>query len=321
MKFLVPQGIGDSIWCLLKIEDANRKLGGGPLEVWIACFDNTNEVEKRAMTFVSRFGFVNACGMYQMPRFGQGGAALRAGPAADADGYYRYLPDGDSLTPVFGGIDYIMMPNAPLERGVRLENWLPQFEVNWNIMDQFTFLPDELAVADALNKPYAVFFLGSLTANTSAGHNRGPIWTPDEWVRLGDEVRNRFGLEVVVVGAEYDRSYYDTMILPRLSRPWMNMIGDLSIGATTAITKKAKFVISYQSGIGIVASYMGTPVGIFWRQRGDSVTPSDYVTFREEMASAWTSPKMIASGKHLPLVYGRHGVDYILQQVEERKWA
>jgi hypothetical protein len=62
-------------------------------------------------------------------------------------------------------------------------------------------------------------------------------------------------------------------------------------------------------------------VGIFWREKGDSVSPQYYISFEEAMASAWADPRMISSGKHLPLIYGRHGVDYIIDQIKERRWA
>lgn len=319
MKFLVPQGIGDSVWCLLKMEDANRKLGGGPIDVRIACINNQSLEECRAMEFISRFGFVNSVAMYQMPRFGQAGAALAHGPAADPDGYYRYLPDGSQLRPILGDIDYVMMPNAPLERGVRLENWLPQFDTNWDIMSQFSFAAGEREQAYS-RRPYAIFYCGSLTGNTTAGHNRNGLWTPADWADMGEQVRG-MGLDVVVVGAAYDRAYYESCVLPLLAEPWEDMIGGLSIGGTLAMAQQAKFVLSYQSGIGITASYLGTPVGIFWRAKGDSISSTDYISFDEGMASAWAAPRMIESGRHLPLIYGRHGVGYITDQIKERKWV
>lgn len=322
LRFLVPQGIGDSIWALFKIQDVSEKLGGGRIEVRIACSDANNPLESRALDFVSRFAFVDDVQMYQVPDRGQVGASLLPGPATDADGLFRYLPDGPPASGTLTGIDYVLMPNAPLERGVRLEDWLPEFKIDWNIMDQFAFRDGEGQAASGLDKPYAVFFCGSQGGNTTAGHNRNAIWRPEDWANLAYRVRHELGLEVVVVGAEYDRDYYEKQLLPLVKRePWTDRIGQCSIGETLAVTKNAKFVISYQSGIGIVSSYMGTPLGIFWRQKGDSVSPECYISFEEEMASAWANPQMISSGKHLPLIYGRHGVDYIIDQIKERRWA
>lgn len=322
MRFLVPQGIGDSIWALFKVEDIAKKLGNEHIEIYIACSNPENPIENRAKDFISRFEFVDNVQMYQMPNLGQVGPVLLPGSATDEDGLYRYIPDGTSMILSLPGIDYVLMPNAPLERGIRLENWLPEFEINWNIMDRFKFSDEELTATIDLNKPYAVFFCGSLDGNSIAGHNRNSIWKPADWIKLADDIQNKFGLEIVVVGAEYDRSYYEKELLPLIkNKSWIDRIGNCSIGETFVITKKAKFVISYQSGIGIISSYMGTPVGIFWREKGDSVSPQYHISFEESMASAWASPQMISSNKHMPLIYGRHDVDYIIEKIKEWGWA
>jgi hypothetical protein len=118
--------------------------------------------------------------------------------------------------------------------------------------------------------------------------------------------------------------YYDYYVAPEVKKfpqkHWINLIGKLGIGGTYAIIKRARFTISYQSGIGIFASYLGIPTGIFWRAKGDSLNPECYISFEEAMSSAWVNPKMLASGRHLPLIYGRHHVEYICKEITDRKW-
>lgn len=308
MNLLVPQGIGDSIWALLKVQSI---AGTGPINIFVACMDKNNYAEARALEFISRFSFVNSAQMYEMPMNGQGGCVLLDGPIADEDGLYRYISDGETTLP---GIDYVLMPNAALERGTRLEDWLPQYGVNWRAMDEFRF--DENILS---GKDYAIFFLGSMESNTRAGHNRNGIWRPEDWVALGEWVKRELGCGVVVVGANYDHSYFLQCVKP-LVGGWVDLIGDTEIGQTYSIIKGARFVISYQSGIGIVANYMGVPAGIFWRAKGDSISPDCYISFDERMASAWADPQMIEQGKHMPLIYGRHGVDYIIDEIKRRGW-
>lgn len=317
MNILVPQGIGDSIWALHKVEDIARCEGDGVVNILIACFSETAALEARAVDFISRFSFVNSVKMYEVPRIGQAGAVLLPGWPADSDGYYRYIPDGPTDLP---GVDYVLMPNAPLERGIRLEDWLPQYKTNWDIMDTFEFKSEELAIADEVvsRGEYAVFFLGSLASNTTAGHNRDGIWTPEDWLELGKEIESTLGIRIVLVGASYDELYYQKFIRDQVN--WENLIGKLGIAATFAVTKRARFIISYQSGIGIVSNYFGVPTGIFWRQKGDSVLDKLYVTFEEAMSSAWVNPKIAAENKHMPLIYGRHSRHYIMDQIKERKW-
>lgn len=318
MRFLIPQGIGDAIWALMKTEDVNRQLDpAGKLNIKIACMDQLSPSESRALDFVSRFKFVNSVAMYDVPSRGQGGAALLPGICGTEFGYYNYLPDGTTDYPE---IDYVLIPNASLERGIRLEEWLPQFKVNWQVMDSFTFYKNELEEAEQIKEPYAAFFLGSLEGNGRAGHNRNSIWKPEEWVDLGERIMDYFGGRIVVVGGNDDRSYYDQRIVPLLKRSWIDCLGNRTIGTSYAITKKARFMISYQSGMGIVSNYMKVPLGIFWRAKGDSVSPYDFISFEESMASAWADPETIKQGKHMPLIYGRHDVDYIMHEIKERNW-
>jgi len=305
MNFLVPQGIGDSVWALLKIQDISKKIGDGVINVFIACFDPNNISEARSLEFVRRFDFVDKCEMYQMPMAGRQGCVLLPGDPADANGLYRYIDSGATTLP---GIDFVLIPNYTLERGIRIEDWLPDYEINWDVMDHFKFEETNLF------KPYVVFFLASTAGNTTAGHNRNSIWTPEQWVELGRRIQ-KLGCDIIVVGADYDRSYYADYIAPLLREDdrWFNCIGAFDIGETFAIVKNARFVVSYQSGIGIVANYMNVPVAIFWRAKGDSISPNSYISFEEEMASAWAKPGV----KFLPLIYSRHDVDYIIKEITQ----
>lgn len=312
MNFLIPQGIGDCVWALLKVQDI---AGESDINIFIACIDKNNTAEGRALEFVRRFKFVSSAQMYEMPMNGQGGCILLSGSIADENGFYRYMPDGETS---LRDIDFVLMPNAPLERGIRIEDWLPEYKINWQIMDDFCF---DSEVNLSLQKPYVVFYLSSLQNNTSAGHNRNNLWTYAQWVMLGKYIQEELECRIVVVGADYDKSYFDDYIKPLLSNDdWIYLIGSCTIEQTFSIVKNARFVIAYQSGIGIVANYMGIPAGIFWRQKGDSISPDCYISFDEKMAEAWVNPIMIEQGKYLPLIYGRHDVDYITTEIKKRAW-
>lgn len=310
MRFLIPQGIGDVLWALLKIQSVAKTIGDGNIDVFVTHLESDHR-ESRAMGFLKRFDFIRSVGKLPVP-------ISLPGAVADEQGYFRYIKDG----PRFGEVDYALMPNTPLERGIRIENWLPEFETNWKIMDDFLFKNSELRYVGGHCRydEYCVFFLGSEAGNTTSGHNRGPVWKPEDWMNLVHGVKMMYpGLRVLIVGADYDLSYYTKYIEPQVSG-WENMIGSLPIGSTIALLQKAKFVISYQSGIGVAAAYMGVPTGMFWRAKGDSIIKDIYVSFEEEMASAWVPPEMLSEGKYMPLIYGRHGVNYILGQLQDRSW-
>jgi len=313
VKFLLPTGVGDSCWALFKIQAIRDKLDpGGTIDVSLV--GSSGQVDSRAIDFVKRFSFVNSVNMkaYEIhnKRFYR------------KDGCYDYIEDGMYE---FDGDKYcVLIPNEPLERGVRLEEWLPQYPINWNIFKQFRISPDELDFAVQLKNeigPYAVFYPGPLHGNTIDGHNRNGLWKPEDWIELGKRIHEEFGLEIVTVGAVYDASYYSVCLKSMVSDYWHNLIGKTNLGQLWAVTGQSKFLISYQAGVGIIATYLGTPTGIFWRPNGDSISPNVYLSFNEKMASAWVPPAILEKGTHLPLIYGKHGPNYVMNEIRTRRWA
>ena len=325
MNILTAQGIGDSVWTVTKLQSV-AAIHQQRIDLHIACW-NKDDIEGRAIDFLRRFDFIDSVSLYEMPRVpGSHGPVLIPGPPADENGYYRYIPDGPTNLP---GIDWVMLPNRPLERGQRLETWLPQYETNWKIMDHFHWDEQEIEEADVLENyigKYVVFCMGSEAGNTVAGHNRGPLWKPESWVELGRVLHEKYAVSIVAVGAKYDMSYYDKYILPLVQKKechgyyWYNFIGDWKVAKSFAVVKKGKCLISHQSGIAIVANYMDVPVAPFWRPKGDSIDPNNYVSFEESMASAWATPESLTNGKFLPLIYGRHDIEYIMREVDGRGW-
>jgi hypothetical protein len=316
VKFLLPTGIGDSVWALHKIEAIRDKQDpGGTIDVSLV--GSNDKVDSRALDFVRRFRFVNSVDMkpFQLQAYG---------PRVHPDGTYNYIEDGDYT---FDNEHYIVLvPNRILEQGIRLENWLPHYPIRWDIFRDFHIETIErIHAADVHQKigDYAVFYPGPLAGNTVEGHNRGPIWTPQEWVELGKRIHEEFGLHILVVGASYDLAYFTGILEPLLKGQnyWTSVIGRTNLGELWALTDRAKFVISYQAGVGIISAYRGTPTGIWWRPETNSISSSMYLSFSEKMASAWASPQILESGSYMPMVYQKHGIEYIMTEAQSRGWV
>ena len=58
MRFIVPAGIGDSLWALMKAQDVSAKIGDGVVDVYVAS-RGSDKIENRALPFLRRFRFVN----------------------------------------------------------------------------------------------------------------------------------------------------------------------------------------------------------------------------------------------------------------------
>jgi hypothetical protein len=322
MKFLLPQGIGDSVWALHKIQSIrNAQDPGGPIDVYLTCSDR-NQLQDRALDFIRRFDFISDTGMRLNYGLHRNNGTDR--PPFTPGGYWDYLDDGMYE---FKGERYcVLVPNAPLERGIRLEQWLPQYAINWDLFSHFRITGPERAYGKMISAklgPFCVFYPGPLGGNTTEGHNRNMLWKPDEWIALGKRIHDDLGLHIVTVGAAYDHDYFRYMLQPRMngaSSHWTDLIGRTSLGELWSITSQAKFVISYQAGVGIISTYLGTPTAMWWRARGDSLTAAGFLSFENEMASAWVPPAVIESRKYCPLYYGNSCVETIMLEIESRGW-
>lgn len=314
MNFLLPQGVGDTVWVMSKIQNVAKQFGAKTVDVFLNCGDPSQPSQARALDFVRRFRCITSAQMHVVGD----GSFLKPGPIADERGYFRYLDDGPSKLP---GIDFVMIPNGALEKGIRLEHWLPEYEIDWDFAEKYLhFTLSERKLAGVFRDetgPFVAFYLSCKGSNTRSGHNRGPLWRPEQWIELG-RIFQEAGLRVVVFGAAYDRDYYDELIKPHVD--WVDAIGRWPLLESLAVILRAQFMISYQCGLAMVPTYLGLRTVIFWRPHGDSLLPNVHVSCNEAMSTAWVPPKVLETGDYLPAFYGRHGVDWIVGEVKSRGW-
>lgn len=328
MHIMTGQGIGDATWTLFKIEDYVKRHGGGPIDLAIAC-SSDNPVEKRALDFLKRFPFLNSVSMYFVKLApNQKGCVLVPGQLTDKEGCYCYLPDGP-VTPTYPvrlpGIDHVLLPNQALEHGQRLEAWQGECQIDWDIHSKFKFTSEELVDAEHLTRSvgeYCLFYLGPEAANISSGMNRNALWPHASWIRLGDILRDKYKLKVVVIGADYDRPYYTNHILPLIGsrKFWVDKIGAYPINTTMAVIKRARFVMGHASGISLNSHYFGVPTAIWWRLPGDSLNSKFHVTFNKEFSTSWCNPKLLEQNKYLPLFYTQCTPESIVSDLDRLKW-
>ena len=304
-QFVLPGGIGDVTWALLKIRSI---AGENPIDV-IVSGDPKKEVDNRALPFLRRFDFVRGVRVQDVP------VLVDKENANDDQGRYRYVADGEK------GDFHFLVPNTTLERGERIETWLSDHPADWEIFQHFSWENTErgLATGQAL-EPFAAFYLGPESGNIEEGHNRGWLWEPKHWIELGKMLTER-GLNVAVVGAPYDRSFWEKYVrdgVKQAGQHWFDLIGRFEIGETFACLKKAKVVVSYQSGLAIVAHYLGVPVVTWWREDGNSAHPKRKVCFDNRMKDAWIRPGW--EDRYMGCLYQRETVGDIMAEIDRRGW-
>lgn len=307
--FVCPNGIGDTLWVLHKIRSI---AGDRPIEM-VLSGQPDRDVNWRAVPFLKRFPFIDRVSVLDVPVLWSEDDDKRN----DAQGRYRYIEDGEH-----NGFIYLV-PNAVLERGERLETWRPDHPVDWDVVKEFDWSDTERGTdLGRAFRPFACFYLGPEAGNVDEGHNRGFLWEPKHWVELALMFQDR-GLRIVVVGADYDRSYWERYVRPGVAEAgmkWFDLIGKLEIGETMALIRESKFFVSYQCGLAIFAHYLGQRVACWWRPDGDSIHPKRLVGFDNRMKDSWTNPKIVAAGKYLGLFYRKETPYDIFAEMEKRGW-
>ena len=125
--------------------------------------------------------------------------------------------------------------------------------------------------------PHARRFVGALTLRETAellasvgvvvGNDSGlaHIWRMEDWRELARLVYRHLGLVLIIVGAAYDKSYSDQVLTSESLSDIcvLDRVGQWDIHETFRVCQGAKFVVSYQSGIGIFSTYMCIPVAMW----------------------------------------------------------
>ncbi len=299
-------GIGDSLWALTKVPALLKAEGADKTHLTV-CTGPGSEPSDRAVPFLIRFPFVSGVSCdreYAIPC------------GLDKSGCYIYTNSGRGFHHLY---DWMLQANHYLERGTRLEEWMPELDTDWGIMEKFQFDDEDRRIADKMEeeaeRPYVCFFTGSEVGNTVEGHNRGPMWTPEDWVALERGFYSR-GFAVVLVGAMYDRGYCEKYLRAAGFRG-LERNGVWPISGTLAVLKRAKCVISYQSGIGITSVFMGVPTAMWWAPKGHSQHHERFINFEESMAHCWSPPGSVESGRYLPQIYTRSTPQGILEHADK----
>lgn len=332
IKVYVPSGIGDCVWSMTKIQSMREKLNADFVEVVI---QDTNF--RRSHEFIQHFDFVDSVSydnfeIHDSPPYiphpvpGIDINNVIEGVLTDKLGRYNYKNSG--LMPGQKN-SYLMIANGHLERGNKLEDWMPEFDTNFNIMhENFKFTERELNRADLLSrsfgKPFVVFYLGPTEGNTVAGFNRDSIFSLEDWAELYGLIKEKSDVKLVVVGAAKD-SLYSADLRYKLERSarkdLVDMCGQTTTGEAFALIKRSKFLVSYTAGIGIVSTYMHHPTVMFWRPDGNSICENYYLSFSNLFSVNSMPPE--ARGDSIfyyPAFYGEDNPRDIMDVITRKQW-
>ncbi len=321
MSMGVMSGIGDASWSFMFAEAVMKKYQSNGIELHI--HHSGDFRAKRSNNMLARFSFVKELASSRFD--------IHAHPPMnDATGHINYIPSGPVPLSSADEFDYRLVFNTFFEHGWSVEQVCARFDLNladirYDFFEAYAEKADDLKALQRLGKltgdDYIIFHYGATNTNTEEGLNRGEIWKPEDWNRLGRLLHDQFGCRIVVIGAVYDLDYSRRVLAQTTDDFYVNTIGQTDITETLALIRRARMIVSFPSGVGIVGPYLNVPTCIFWRPKDNPYHPLHPRSgFEREFAFNWVPPARLADGSYYHAWYGTDTPDSIFRHILDHKW-
>lgn len=222
----VPPGVGDLYWALTKLRAFRKHFGFEHVTLAIQKTSKDRAIEWQQMVdFVDDARYV----------------AFTPGPALRT-GFERN----------HGPLDFILWPNAVLDRGEHLSTWMPDLALDLEFQVE-TRLPP--AAVDEIARGAIVLYASAVGVNRA--------WFPkrrgDFWIALARELEQRFGRKPILIGAGWDRDNN----IEALREHTFELVGSTTLSQVAFLLQNARGVIGVISGMTILANHFKTPTVAF----------------------------------------------------------
>lgn len=244
VRILVPPGIGDGYWVLVKLRG----------------FMERNGIQ-RAAIFVHDAGPRRADGMWKRVPFVEfGGYAPVSGRRHRLALQRAYRLPGYSVQKRVCGFDYMLSFNGTLDAGRSLDQGLPG-PTNW-----YETMHDEL-----VTQPFAAQFgarFGEYVVASFWDHGFYRHWLsvfPETAIietlqRLADT-----GRTVVVMGAAWDRGAIADRLAAADPR-FVGLVGETDFDGLTGLLQGAEAIVGFPAGNTLIGPYFRRPTVLLWHQ-------------------------------------------------------
>ncbi len=255
-SILVPPGIGDSYWTLIKLESFLRSRGLGLPDVNIICVrDRKYDGHKRSVPFLKLFPFLHCTGR-----------VIAGGPDKSMKKIWNeaYGERGRTIFKNICGNDFFIAYNGHLRFGAQMEDVNPELECNWDLpmfvsMEQRRFQEE----CEERFGQYIIFYF--------VFQGTYKYWTKqfpvEEVIRFINHTTERTGCVPVFAGAIWDKQ--TDRLLQRVQRSVpgsIDMTGKTSVEQLFGMIKGSEAVIGYPSGLTIMSAAMKHPTFTIWNR-------------------------------------------------------
>lgn len=245
LSVLLPPGIGDSLWSLVKLQSFLKVHGQDVCDVYVEKAGDRD----RAGDFVKRLPFVAYKGTKNVTI---DGPLMRE----------AYRTDGRSIIPDVEFCDYLVAFNGAMEHGRSLDQIEPELACNWDLPLHRPLKERQFGRQfRQAHGPYVVAFF--------VDHGFYANWTgyfgdKDILACLREVSRDR---KVVIVGAGWDRAGLGQRIAWRCGSEVIDMVGKTDLDELIGLLRHADGVIGHPAGNTILPSIWGVPTVLLWWEK------------------------------------------------------
>jgi 2-polyprenyl-3-methyl-5-hydroxy-6-metoxy-1,4-benzoquinol methylase len=249
---LVPPGIGDSYWSIIKLQAFLKREKLGVPDVLVACnTEKKHQGHKRAFPFLEMFPFLNATG--------------KTVSTTEQKEIWKeaYGQEGRTIFKDVMGCDYFISYNGHLRVGAQMEELDPDLDTDW-VPPMFVSLEQQRYQEDCQQRfgKYIVFyfiFQGTYT-----------YWVKEFGVdRLIDFIKQtvrKTGAKAVFAGARWDAEENVLNQLKREIPDCIDLVGKTNVAQLFGLLKGSELVVGYPSGLSIMSTVLGAKTLIIWNK-------------------------------------------------------
>lgn len=253
-KILMPPGIGDSYWSIVKLESFIERYNTGLPDVYQLIqktrVAQNEKLANRATSFLEMFPFLAAKGVHYQ----------REGKKVRAIWREAYLRPGRTVFKDVLGFDYMLAYNGRFRAGETLEE-ADNLKCNW-YPKRFVSLAEERFKEDCMQTygKYAVFYF--------VFHGTYKNWSDqfpvDEVIKAVNLIVSKTGLTPIFVGAAWDAGNDQLKHLIKSVPKAINMLGQTSLEQLFGLLRGSELVVGYPSGLTIMATVLKAKTLIIW---------------------------------------------------------
>lgn len=246
-SILIPPGIGDCYWSLVKLRGFSESRKLGIPDVWVAAADD----RRRSLDFVQKIPFLKAAGYREH--------STRSAVFQEA-----YMQRGRTVFENVSGCDYFIAFNGRMRFGETVDAQLPECPTEW-YLPRFRSL-EEREAERAYRQNFGPYVIAYFIPHSMYRHWLAEF--PERAItQTLRKIQQERGVRIIFIGSWWDKDGLSArLVRGNADAEWIDLTGATSTDQLLAILAGAEGVVGFPSGATILATMLKRPTVMLWNK-------------------------------------------------------